>query len=137
MLLFKPLPSVSLAHLVNSSMARLGFEGALTGMARGAVVTVATGLGRTGDDAMGTGPLVERGPVDAAGGALALPLAPTVVHAPELALTGEAAGALLARSAYRFPAEEGAGAGEVATVFWAAWAAAAAAERCLRASSSF
>lgn len=87
MLLFRPLPSVSLAHLVNSSTAWLGFEGALTGIARGAVAV--TGLGRTGDDATGTGPLVERGPVGAAGGALALPLAPTVVHAPEPALTGD------------------------------------------------
>jgi hypothetical protein len=99
-LLFNPLPRVNLAHLVNSSIARLGFdEGVVAGTVRGAVVVAVTALGRTGDAATGTGPLVERGPVGATGGALALPLAPTVVQAPEPALTGEAVGALLARSA--------------------------------------
>lgn len=47
--------------------------------------------------------LVERGPTGAGGGgALALPPAPTVIHAPVAVDVGDAA-TLLARSAYRFP----------------------------------
>lgn len=63
-------------------------------------------------------------------GVLALPLAPTVVHAPEVAEVGDAT-TLLARSAYRLPDT-----GEAAVVD-AACCTALRANFCLRASSSF
>lgn len=124
-------------------MARFGFAGGLTAvftlMARGD--GAAAGFGFAGA-VTGVFTLIARGAAGAAAGdALGLPPAPTVVHAPELELAeaaaGEvAAGALPARSAYRFPTLLG-GAGGLVAAVWVAAAAAASAMRCFRASSSF
>ena len=135
-LLFKPLPRDSLAHLVNSSIAWFGFAGGvlLTLTVRGA--TTGFGFGAVG--AAATVPLTDLGAAGPAGEGFGLPPAPTVVQAPELAVVVAGAGALLARSAYRFTVDcaDWVGLGD-ATCEAAEAAAEAAATRCLRASSSF
>ena len=101
MLLFRPLPRALFAHLVNSSVALFWLVIVLLLRA-----VCATGRVRAVLTTLGAVPLTARvaacGVATIVAGAFALPLDPTVVHAPA-GPVGMAGAILLARSAYRVP----------------------------------